>query len=147
MKLSRETEHLAIAEFLHLLQATTEVVSRSYTCKDVWDTLSKTTVVIKKRNKRKLRQLLMKEGDFDIDGFAEAMYENILGDEDDSNNPNSSDRATDGTGRRALNNVELPPEFYGIDPDNNEEIDSQNVDLVMTTNDVDAREVVVKECK
>ena len=87
----------------------------------------------------------MKEGDFDIDGFAEAMYENILGDEDDSNNPNSSDRATDGTGRRALNNVELPPEFYGIDPDNNEEIHSQNVDSVRTTNDADAREVVVKD--
>ena len=146
MKPSRETEHLAIAEFLHLLKATTEVVGRSYNRKDVWDTLSKTTVVIKKRNEREVRQLLMKEGDFDIDGFAEAMYENILGEDDNMNDSdnNNSDGGTNGSGCCAVNNVELPPEFYGIDPDNNEDIDSQNVDEVRTSNDADARDVVVK---
>ena len=69
---------------------------------------------------------------------------NILGDDDESNNPTSNDSPTDGTGRRAMNNVELPPEFYSIDPENNEDIDVQNADSVRTTNDADAREVIVK---
>ena len=69
---------------------------------------------------------------------------NILGDDDESNNPTSNDSPTDGTGRRAMNNVELPPEFCSIDPENNEDIDLQNVDSVRTTNDADAREVIVK---
>ena len=48
MKPKRETEHLAIAEFLHSLKATTtEVQGRLYNRKDMWDTLQKSPVVMK----------------------------------------------------------------------------------------------------
>ena len=86
----------------------------------------------------------MNEEDFNIDGFAEAMFENILGEDDNSNNSNNSNRDNNGSGHCVANNVELPPEFYGINQDNNEDIDPQNVDDVRTSNDVDAQEVVVK---
>ena len=83
----------------------------------------------------------MKKGDFDIDGFAEAMYENILVEDENSNN---SDGDNNGSGCHVVHNVELPPEFYVINPDDNEDIDAQNVDDESTSNDTDAREVVVK---
>ena len=82
----------------------------------------------------------MKKSDFDIDGFAEAMYKNILGED-----KNSSEGDGDNTGsKRVTHNVELPPEFYGNNPGDNEDVDVQNVDEARTSNDADAREVVVK---
>ena len=54
VKPNRETEHLAIAEFLKLLKATIEFEGRLYNCKDGSETLSKTTVVIKQLNKREV---------------------------------------------------------------------------------------------
>ena len=68
------------------------------------------------------------------------MYGNILGED-----KNISAGDGDNTGsRRVTNNVELPPEFYGNNPDDNEDGDLQNVDEARMVNDADAREVVVK---
>ena len=74
---ARTAEHHAIAEFLQIVKFTTEIPGRKYSRKDVWDGLSKTTVKIKARNEKETRKFMMKEGDFDVDGFAEAMYDNV----------------------------------------------------------------------
>ena len=70
-------EHHAISEFLQIVKFTTEIPGQKYSCKDVWDRLSKTTVKIKAQNEKEYRMFMMKEGDFDVDGFAEAMYDNV----------------------------------------------------------------------
>ena len=67
---AREVEHHAIAEFLKIAKLTTELPGRKYSRKDhVWDCLSKTTVKMKVRNEKEVRKMMIKEGDFDVDGL------------------------------------------------------------------------------
>ena len=102
---ARTAEHHAISEFLQIVKFTTEIPGRKYSRKDVWDALSKTTVKIKERNEKESRSFMMKEGDFDVDGFAEAMYDNVSLEEGDS---------------QGDKDVELPDAFYGNASNNNE---------------------------
>ena len=95
---ARTTEHHAISEFLQIVKFTTKIPARKYSRKDVWDGLSKTTVKIKALNQKETHTFLMKEGDFDVDGFAEAMYENV---------------SPSGTEEEESMDVELPEAFYG----------------------------------
>ena len=95
---ARTAEHHAISEFLQIVQFTTEIPGRR---KEVWDGLSRTMVKRKARNKKANRTFMMKEGDFDVDGFAEAMYDNV--------SPVGNSEG-DSKGDK---DVELPEAFYG----------------------------------
>jgi hypothetical protein len=126
----RKAEHHAIAEFLQIVHFTTEIPGRKYSRKDVWDGLAKTTVKIKEGKEKEVRKLMMKEGEFDVDGFAEAMYENVNGlgvrNEDDS----------------GINvEVELPDEFYGNDTNDDEEDGEVTAASIASGNRADKSEV------
>ena len=126
-------EHHAISEFLKIVKFTTEIPGQKYSRKDVWDGLSKTTVKIKTQNEKESRTFMMKEGDFDVDGFAEAMYDNVspVGNAE-------GDREGD-------KDVELPEAFYGNASNDNEsdKQEEQNNSTTSSQNVADRGEVEI----
>ena len=132
----RKAEHHAIAEFLQIVQFTNEIPGRKYSRKDVWDGLSKTTVKIKECKEKEVRKLMMKEGEFDVDGFAEAMYDNVSV----MNNANIEECVGD-------KDVELPDEFYGNSNDEEETDGEFQAGTIPPGNRADRSEVEISTGK
>ena len=140
VKPKREIEHHAIAEFLKAIEATKECPGRVYSRTAVWESMADLTVVIKNRKEKERRKFFSQRGDFNVDGFAEDMYDNVFG-EDGGEDGESSNQNEDG----GEVNVELPGQFYGESNGLEEEdVDDMEVEVSNNSNNrADAEEVEV----
>jgi len=102
-KTNREQEHHAIAEYLKITECTIKIENRSYIRNHMWESLSKTKVIIADKSEKEVRKMLIRRGEFDIDAFAEDAYEKIGS--DDKSPDLRSDNVSD-------EDVELPQGFY-----------------------------------
>ena len=115
---NRSKEKMAIAEYISLISATSEVNGRKYVRKEIWDALSQTTVELKEKKSNKNSKKDDNEGTVGIDRLAAAVYNAVTGDDEDGRNSRLNND------RNSNEDVELPSGFYG--EANAGDIDSQS---------------------
>ena len=135
---NRSKEKMAIAEFISLTSATTEVSGRVYSRKDIWDALAETTVELKVKkaggNSNDGKESI------GIDRLACDVYNTVIGEDE---NGDDGDRSRE---RNNNGDVELPSGFYG--ETESEDAGSQsNEPSTSNGNNADRNEVEIRTGK